>query len=209
MTLIKPSSPRSTRLEHREQAPWSAPARWAARASPSPAWPGLHGHERLLHQPRRRRIDSHPPPTLTWGHLPGHSRGLRPFTNEILVGKAIAGRRDEVQLATKFATEFDDNGTSHGTNGKPGTRTPRYRAVPATPRHRPGRPVLPAPRRPERTDRGHRRRHAEMVTAGKVRYLGLSEAAATTIRRAHAEHPITACSRSTHCSPAARSTTTC
>jgi len=115
-----------------------------------------------------------------------------PFTNEILVGKAIAGRRNEVQLATKFATEFDDNGTSHGTNG-----SPEYarRAIERSLRHL----------GTDRVDLYYLHRvdpnvpiedtvgaMAELVTAGKVRYLGLSEAAATTIRRAHAVHPITA-----------------
>jgi len=115
-----------------------------------------------------------------------------PFTNEILVGKAIAGRRDQVQLATKFATEFDDDGISHGPNG-----SPEYarRAIDRSLRHLntdrvdlyylhrvdPDTPI-------EETVGGM----AELVTAGKVRYLGLSEASAATIRRAHAVHPITA-----------------
>src|SRR5215216_3341627 len=42
-----------------------------------------------------------------------------PFTNEKLVGKAIAGRRDEVVLATKFGNERSEDGTRHGVNGRP------------------------------------------------------------------------------------------
>jgi aryl-alcohol dehydrogenase-like predicted oxidoreductase len=115
-----------------------------------------------------------------------------PFTNEILVGKAIAGRRDEVRLATKFATEFADDGTARGPNA-----TPAYarRAVERSLRHLgadhidlyylhrvdPNVPI-------EETIGGM----AELVAQGKVRYLGVSEAGAATIRRAHAVHPLTA-----------------
>ena len=51
-----------------------------------------------------------------------------PFTNERLVGKAVAGRRDEVQLATKFGNERNEDGSWVGINGTPGVR-PR---LPAT-----------------------------------------------------------------------------
>jgi len=115
-----------------------------------------------------------------------------PFTNEILVGKAIAGRRDQVQLATKFATEFDDDGTSHGTNGSP---EHARRAIDRSLRHL-GTDWVDLyylhrvdPNVPIEDTVGAM---AEMVAAGKVRYIGLSEAAATTIRRGHAVHPITA-----------------
>jgi aryl-alcohol dehydrogenase-like predicted oxidoreductase len=115
-----------------------------------------------------------------------------PFTNERLVGKAIAGRRDEVQLATKFGNERRPDGSRVGING-----TPEYVRIACNAslqrlgtdhidlyyQHRvdPNVPI-------EETVGAM----AELVEAGKVRHLGLSEASAATIRRAHATHPITA-----------------
>jgi aryl-alcohol dehydrogenase-like predicted oxidoreductase len=115
-----------------------------------------------------------------------------PFTNEELVGRAIAGRRDEVVLATKFGNVRDADGTRHGIRGD---REYVLRACDASLQrlgvdhidlyyqHRvdPGTPI-------EETVGAM----AELVAAGKVRHLGLSEAASETIRRAHATHPITA-----------------
>jgi aryl-alcohol dehydrogenase-like predicted oxidoreductase len=116
-----------------------------------------------------------------------------PYKNEELVGRAIAGRRDEVEIATKFGFAIDRN-------------QPWARAVDGSPenvrracegslkrlavdhidlyyQHRidPNVPI-------EETVGAM----AELVQAGKVRYLGLSEAAPETIRRAHATHPLTA-----------------
>jgi aryl-alcohol dehydrogenase-like predicted oxidoreductase len=115
-----------------------------------------------------------------------------PFKNEELVGKAIAGKRDRVELATKFGNERRPNGERIGINGTPeyvksacdaslkrlhvdhidlyyqhrvDTKTPIEETVGAM---------------------------AELVEQGKVRYLGLSEAGADTIRRANAVHEITA-----------------
>jgi aryl-alcohol dehydrogenase-like predicted oxidoreductase len=115
-----------------------------------------------------------------------------PFTNEVLVGRAIRDRRDSVVLATKFGNERTPDGAWVGVNGSPeyvrrccdaslerlgvehidlyyqhrvDTRVPIEETVGAM---------------------------AELVRQGKVRYLGLSEAAPATIRRAHAVHPITA-----------------
>jgi aryl-alcohol dehydrogenase-like predicted oxidoreductase len=115
-----------------------------------------------------------------------------PFTNEQLVGRAIKGRRDEVQLATKFGNEREPDGTRVGING-----SPEYvrRACDASLQrlgvehidlyyqHRVDRTV------PIEETVGAMK---ELVEAGKVRHLGLSEAAPATIRRAHAVHPITA-----------------
>ncbi|MCT9933095.1 aldo/keto reductase [Planotetraspora sp. A-T 1434] len=115
-----------------------------------------------------------------------------PFTNEQLVGKAIAGRRDEVVLATKFGIERRPDGTRVGVNGRP-----EYvrRACDASLarlgvdhidlyyQHR----VDPAV--PVEDTWGALK---ELVEAGKVRHLGISEAAPQTVRRAHAVHPITA-----------------
>jgi aryl-alcohol dehydrogenase-like predicted oxidoreductase len=115
-----------------------------------------------------------------------------PFTNEKLVGKAIRGRRDQVTVATKFGNMRGEDGAFLGVSGRPDyvrkacddslqrlgvdvidlyyqhrvdTKTPIEETVGAM---------------------------AELVQAGKVRYLGLSEAAPATIRRAHATHPISA-----------------
>jgi aryl-alcohol dehydrogenase-like predicted oxidoreductase len=115
-----------------------------------------------------------------------------PFTNERLVGRAIKGRRDEVVLATKFGNERAEDGTSLGVNGRPeyvrkacdaslqrlGTdRIDLYY------QHRVDKSV------PIEETVGAM---ADLVRAGKVRYLGLSEASPATIRRAVREHPIAA-----------------
>ncbi|ADB77557.1 aldo/keto reductase [Geodermatophilus obscurus] len=115
-----------------------------------------------------------------------------PFTNERLVGKAIAGRRDEVVLATKFGNERGEDGSFRGING-----TPDYvrRACDASLQrlgvddidlyyqHRVDSTV------PVEDTWGALR---ELVEAGKVRHAGISEAAPETIRRAHAVQPVTA-----------------
>ena len=115
-----------------------------------------------------------------------------PFTNERLVGKAIQGRRDEVVLATKFGNERREDGSRVGINGKP-----EYvrRACDAS-LQRLGVDTIDLyyqhrvdPEVPIEDTVGAMK---ELVEAGKVRYLGLSEAAPETIRRAHAVHPISA-----------------
>ena len=115
-----------------------------------------------------------------------------PFTNEELVGRAIAGRRDEVVIATKFGNERAEDGTRVGVNGRPEYV---HRACDASLRrlgvdhidlyyqHRVDPDTLV-----EETWGAMK----ELVEAGKVRYLGLSEAAPSTIRRAHRVHPISA-----------------
>ncbi len=115
-----------------------------------------------------------------------------PFTNEMLVGKAIAGRRDEVQLATKFGNKRNPNGERLGIDGSPDYVRSACDAslqrlgvdhIDLYYQHRVD-PTVPI----EETVGAM----AELVAAGKVRHLGLSEASAETIRRAHAVHPITA-----------------
>jgi len=115
-----------------------------------------------------------------------------PFKNEELVGRAIRDRRDRVVLATKFGNERGADGSFLGVNGRP-----EYvrRACEASLRrlgvdhvdlyyqHRVD-PKVPI----EETVGAM----AELVSEGKVRYLGLSEAAPATLRRAHAVHPISA-----------------
>src|SRR5947209_1036337 len=115
-----------------------------------------------------------------------------PFTNERLVGKAIAGRRDEVQLATKFGNERREDGTWVGINGR---AEYVHEACDAS-LERLGVDVIDLYYQ-HRVDTDTPIEEtvgamAELVSAGKVRYLGLSEAAPATIRRAHAVHPITA-----------------
>ena len=114
-----------------------------------------------------------------------------PFTNEQLVGRAIAGRRDEVVLATKFGFQRMSDG-SQTINGAPEYVHSACDAslgrlgvdhIDLYYQHRvdAGVPI-------EETVGAM----AELVAEGKVRFIGLSEAAAATIRRAHAVHPITA-----------------
>ena len=115
-----------------------------------------------------------------------------PFTNEKLVGKAIAGRRDEVVLATKFANVRGENGEFLGIRGDAAyvreacdasLRRLGVDHIDLYYQHRvdPETPI-------EETVGAM----AELVAQGKVRQLGLSEAAPETIRRAHAVHPISA-----------------
>jgi aryl-alcohol dehydrogenase-like predicted oxidoreductase len=115
-----------------------------------------------------------------------------PFTNERLVGRAIADRRDQVTLATKFGNERTEDGTRLGVNGRPeyvhkacDASLERLGAdhIDLYYQHRvdPDTPV-------EETWGAMR----ELVEAGKVRYLGISEASPETIRRAHEVHSISA-----------------
>ena len=115
-----------------------------------------------------------------------------PFTNERLVGRAIAGRRDEVVLATKFGNERGEDGSFLGINGSPDYVR---RACDAS-LQRLGVDVLDLYYQhrvdtavPVEDTWGALR---ELVEAGKVRHVGISEAAPETIRRAHAVQPVTA-----------------
>ncbi len=115
-----------------------------------------------------------------------------PFTNEQLVGRAIKGRRDDVVLATKFGNERRPDGTRVGVNGRP----EYVRAACDASLSRLGVDVIDLyyqhrvdPHTPVEETWGAM---SELVEAGKVRFLGISEAAPETIRRAHATHPITA-----------------
>ena len=115
-----------------------------------------------------------------------------PFTNERLVGRAIRGRRHEVVLATKFGNVRTEDGAWHGINGRP----EYVRQACDASLQRLGVDVIDLyyqhrvdPQTPIEDTVGAM---AELVAAGKVRYLGLSEAAAQTIRRAHQVHPISA-----------------
>jgi aryl-alcohol dehydrogenase-like predicted oxidoreductase len=114
-----------------------------------------------------------------------------PHTNEQLIGKALVGRRDQFEVATKFGLERQADG-SQTINGRPEYV---HRACEASLRrldidtidlyyqHRIDRSV------PIEETVGAM---AELVQEGKVRYVGLSEAGAATIRKAHAIHPISA-----------------
>ncbi|HXW21341.1 MAG TPA: aldo/keto reductase [Rhodomicrobium sp.] len=115
-----------------------------------------------------------------------------PFENEILVGKALAGKRDRVVIATKFGFKTVDGKQRPGVDSRP--------------EH--VKEVCDASLKRLNTDRidlfyQHRvdpnvpiedtvGAMADLVKAGKVRFLGLSEASAKTVRRAHAAHPISA-----------------
>jgi aryl-alcohol dehydrogenase-like predicted oxidoreductase len=115
-----------------------------------------------------------------------------PFTNERLVGRAIRGRRDEVVLATKFGNVRSEDGAYLGISGRPdyvrracdaSLQRLGVDTIDVYYQHR-----VDAETPIEDTVGAM----AELVTAGKVRHLGLSEAAPDTIRRAAAVHPIAA-----------------
>jgi aryl-alcohol dehydrogenase-like predicted oxidoreductase len=112
--------------------------------------------------------------------------------NEELVGKAIQGRRNEITLATKFGNVRGPDGAFLGVNGRPeyvrqaceaSLKRLRVPAIDLYYQHRVDREV------PIEETVGAM---ARLVEEGKVRYLGLSEASAVTIRRAHKTHPIAA-----------------
>ncbi|WP_282782003.1 MULTISPECIES: aldo/keto reductase [unclassified Nocardia] len=116
-----------------------------------------------------------------------------PHHNELLIAKAIAGRRADVALASKFGNEIDRDGNlTWQINGRPdylrscveGTLTRLgVDHLDLYYQHRVD-PRVPVEETFGALD--------ELVRAGKVRYLGISEASADTIRRAHAVHPLTA-----------------
>jgi aryl-alcohol dehydrogenase-like predicted oxidoreductase len=115
-----------------------------------------------------------------------------PFTNEKLVGKAIRGKRERVVLATKFGNMRGEDGSFLGVNGRPEYVKNSCDAslarlgvdyIDLYYQHRVDSKV------PIEETIGAM---AELVRAGKVRYIGMSEAGAQTIRRAHKVHPISA-----------------
>ncbi|HET7650175.1 MAG TPA: aldo/keto reductase [Gammaproteobacteria bacterium] len=115
-----------------------------------------------------------------------------PFTNEVLVGKALKDKRESVVLATKFGNQRSPDGKFLGINGRPeyvrkccdaSLKRLGVDHIDLYYQHRVDTSV------PIEETVGAM---AELVHAGKVRYLGLSEAAPATIRRAHKVHPISA-----------------
>ena len=115
-----------------------------------------------------------------------------PFTNELLVGTAIKDRRDEVVLATKFGNQRGEDGSFKGVNGRPeyvlqccddSLKRLGVDVIDLYYQHRVDRTV-----EIEETWGAMK----SLVDAGKVRYLGISEASSATIERAHAVHPVTA-----------------
>ena len=117
-----------------------------------------------------------------------------PYANEALVGRAIAGRRDQVEIATKFGFKFDPD-NPYGPRGVDGSPENVKRACEGS-LERLGTDHIDLyyqhrvdPSVPIEETVGAM---AELVSEGKVRYLGLSEASPEVIRRAHAVHPLTA-----------------
>ena len=115
-----------------------------------------------------------------------------PYKNEVLVGKAIADRRDSVVLATKFGNQRGDDGSFLGVNGKPeyvlkscddSLKRLGVDYIDLYYQHRVDRTV------PIEETWGAMK---SLVEAGKVRYLGISEASPQTIEKAHAVHPMSA-----------------
>ncbi|MDN3353965.1 aldo/keto reductase [Actinomadura sp. DC4] len=115
-----------------------------------------------------------------------------PWTNEKLLGRALKGRRDEVVIATKFGWEYGPEGQRLGPNSKPA----HIREVVDQQLERLGTDHIDLlyqhrvdPEVPIEDTAGA---VGELVAAGKVRYFGMSEASAGTIRRAHAAFPVSA-----------------
>ena len=115
-----------------------------------------------------------------------------PYTNEALVGEALAPFRDRVVIATKFGFQFDADGTETGLNSRPehvrrttedSLRRLRVEAIDLLYQHRVDPDV------PIEDVAGTVR---ELIQEGKVRHFGLSEAGVRTIRRAHAVQPVAA-----------------
>jgi len=115
-----------------------------------------------------------------------------PFINEELVGRAVAGRRDEVVLATKFGNERTPEGGFVGVNGRPeyvlascdnSLRRLGVDVIDLYYQHRVDKNV------PVEETWGAMK---QLVDAGKVRYLGISESSAATLERAHNVHPVAA-----------------
>ena len=115
-----------------------------------------------------------------------------PFKNEELLGRALVERRDKVVIATKFGIERLADGSWVGVNGKPdyvkaaceaSLRRLKVDTIDLYYQHRVD---------PQVAIEDTVGAMAELVSEGKVRYLGLSEAGPSTIRRAHKIHPITA-----------------
>jgi aryl-alcohol dehydrogenase-like predicted oxidoreductase len=115
-----------------------------------------------------------------------------PFTNEVLVGQALKGRRDKVLLATKFGQQRGPDGAFLGVNGRPeyvrasceaSLRRLQTDHIDLYYQHRVDRNV------PIEETVGVM---SELVDEGKVRFLGLSEPGLETIRRAHEVHPLSA-----------------
>lgn len=115
-----------------------------------------------------------------------------PYTNEVLVGRALKDVRDKVVIATKFGFRFSPEGKQEGVNGRP----ENVKAVADASLKRLGTDIIDLyyqhrvdPDVPIEETVGAM---ADLVRAGKVRALGLSEAGAATLRRAYKEHPIAA-----------------
>jgi aryl-alcohol dehydrogenase-like predicted oxidoreductase len=115
-----------------------------------------------------------------------------PWTNEELLGRALAGRREQAVIATKFGHDLDENGQRRGLNSRP----EHIREVTEKSLRRLGTDYVDLlyqhrvdPEVPIEDVAGA---VGELIEAGKVRYFGLSEAAAATVRRAHATFPVSA-----------------
>jgi len=115
-----------------------------------------------------------------------------PFTNEDLVGEALAPVRGQVMIATKFGFKFGPNGESMGVDSRPGSiirsvegslKRLRTEVVDLLYQHRvdPGVPIEDVAGAVK-----------DLIREGKVKHFGLSEAGVQTIRRAHAVQPVTA-----------------
>ena len=116
-----------------------------------------------------------------------------PFTNEELVGEALAPVRDQVVIATKFGFDIAPDGNAARRHEQPpGAHSRSCRRLAAAAEDRRNRSLLSAPRRPGRADRGCGWRGEGTYSAGEGEALRDVGGSAATIRRAHAVQPVTA-----------------
>ena len=118
-----------------------------------------------------------------------------PFTNEELVGEALAPFRDQVVIATKFGFDIDAETTRHGpaaAEQPAGAHPGGCRRLAQAASDRSHRSALPAPRRSDVPIEDVAGAVKDLIQQGKVKHFGLSEAGVQTIRRAHAVQPVAA-----------------
>jgi len=160
--------------------------------------PGLHGHERVLRRARRRRVDRDTAPRArARREFPRHRRRVRPYTNEELSGaRCVAGATPSFSppSSASCATTPPRAPSTAVRSGPPGLR-----GEPAASAGRSHRPVLPASRGSSVPIEDTVGAMAQLVRAGKVRHLGLSEVSPQTLERATACIASRRCRASTRC----------
>ena len=144
----------------------------------------VHGDEPVVRARGRPGVGGHHPSGAGAGMTFLDTADMYgPFTNERLVGRAIAGRRDEVVLATKFGNQQRADGNWVRVNRGAGLRTAGLRRVAGAARGRPHRPLLPASGGPVGAGRGHPGGRWPSWSRPARSGTGISEASPATVRR--------------------------